>query len=505
LYTLLGLLREAPIAMEKWECSTRLGMGFEQTQACRDEVHCLLGEASRWADKGATIALGSPELRLFLNAGRETLEAVEAWEYHARLGETREETRAVLNRLAEACGLIESKLAPTSSGDGLRLARLDVGRVCAESFFSWYDQVGPNSGSQELTELLFHAVSNRDNKARFKIMNQLLDSGASLLLEPYGPRVVGQLLSRIQDPLADAALVGRLLDLGANVNLDLGEESWSEDTVRPMEALLRDSAFSDGELEPVYRQLLSRPGLDCVTRNAHGDTVIDFASQLPNRSSVVPRLNAYVAAQPTGFGASEKPWASTLESIGYGTPGGPASRDINCMCAEAFLALHPEMLAEPCLVAGQLCTVKGEQLSYLLDYVMENPDSQSRSEIANRLLDMGARPARESDHLYVLHSLLDRIQEPRVDALLLKRLLSSGICVDIHDKRWGRPFEALIWNLDFSDEELEPLYVELLARPGLDLMSENRYGATVVDVAKAIPMRHRIVPRLQAYVAEHQA
>jgi hypothetical protein len=131
-------------------------------------------------------------------------------------------------------------------------------------------------------------------------VNQLLDWGAYPTLDSYGAPLIATIVDRVFDPPRDAVLLGRLLDMGADMNRKNGK--WG----RPMEALIWKFQRTDEELEPLYEQFLSRPGLDLTSRNHAGHTVIDNARICIRwRVSLIPRLEAYLAAQQAALGCEE--------------------------------------------------------------------------------------------------------------------------------------------------------------------------------------------------------
>ncbi|CAM3082876.1 MULTISPECIES: hypothetical protein [Corynebacterium] len=71
----------------------------------------------------------------------------------------------------------------------------------------------------DVTDMLFGALTNGDPEARAKICNDMLDRGADASREEYGQNALTILLGRHRDlGDGDAALVQRLIDGGADVN-----------------------------------------------------------------------------------------------------------------------------------------------------------------------------------------------------------------------------------------------------------------------------------------------
>jgi hypothetical protein len=178
-------------------------------------------------------------------------------------------------------------------------ASFDVKKMSAIEFFAAHPEVNANNDRQFLTDVALDGLMNPNTEARHEIVNRLLDWGAYPTVDSYGMGLVAIIVDRVFDPPRDAVLLGRLLDMGADMNRKNGK--WG----RPFEALLWKFKRSDEELEPLYEQFLSRPGLDLTSRNHSGDTVIDSARKVAKfRASIIPRLEAYLASQEAAEQAS---------------------------------------------------------------------------------------------------------------------------------------------------------------------------------------------------------
>lgn len=108
----------------------------------------------------------------------------------------------------------------------------------------------------DVTDMLFAALTNGDPEARAKISNDMLDRGADASREEYGQNALTILLGRHRDlGEGDAALVQRLIDGGADVNF----RNRSGDV--PIKLAI-DMGTDDAQRRPIYEALFGAEELD---------------------------------------------------------------------------------------------------------------------------------------------------------------------------------------------------------------------------------------------------
>ena len=108
----------------------------------------------------------------------------------------------------------------------------------------------------DVTDMLFAALTNGDPEARAKISNDMLDRGADASREEYGQNALTILLGRHRDlGEGDAALVQRLIDGSADVNF----RNRSGDV--PIKLAI-DMGTDDAQRRPIYEALFGTGALD---------------------------------------------------------------------------------------------------------------------------------------------------------------------------------------------------------------------------------------------------
>lgn len=144
---------------------------------------------------------------------------------------------------------------------------------------------------------LMGAMANKDPLSRVRIANLLLDDGAdaSVVGASDNINVLHVLFGRSQEHEveAEAVLVERLLDGGADINLQ------SPRFGCPVECLA-NMAASDDELAPFYEVVFSRPDLDldAVVNAARGVRLRDYLVGMGRPD--LPRLvREYDEARPS--------------------------------------------------------------------------------------------------------------------------------------------------------------------------------------------------------------
>ncbi len=111
--------------------------------------------------------------------------------------------------------------------------------------------------ANDVTDMLFAALTNGDPEARAKICNDMLDRGADASREEYGQNALTILLGRHRHLGAgDGALVQRLIDGGADVNF----RNRSGDL--PLRLAITVRAADDEQRREVYEALFGADELD---------------------------------------------------------------------------------------------------------------------------------------------------------------------------------------------------------------------------------------------------
>lgn len=108
----------------------------------------------------------------------------------------------------------------------------------------------------DVTDMLFGALVNRDPEARAKISNDMLDRGADASHEEYGQNALTLVLSHDDLGAGDATLVQRLIDGGADVNF----RNRSGDL--PLRSAITVRAPDDEQRREVYEALFGVEELD---------------------------------------------------------------------------------------------------------------------------------------------------------------------------------------------------------------------------------------------------
>lgn len=170
-------------------------------------------------------------------------------------------------------------------GDPILMAK----RADLASFAAAYDpEVTPffTSGSTGQT-VLFGALANRDPQTRVAMANRLLDDSAdaSIVTTASGTTLLHVLLGqRACDPIAEAPLLRRLLDGGADVNRIHPRDG------APLAMLLRRQGLSHDDRAPLYDVFFERPDLDLEKPASKVHTVREMIEKTAPRVPVLQRL-----------------------------------------------------------------------------------------------------------------------------------------------------------------------------------------------------------------------
>ncbi len=136
----------------------------------------------------------------------------------------------------------------------------------------------------------------------------------------------------------------------------------------------------------------------------------------------------------------------------------------------------------------------------LLFYSLSNSNLDSRYEISNILLkDNVDVLCKNSEYHTVLHVLLGQVKNNiKETSKLCKRFIDLGVDINAKDKK-GQTALYYIIRMKQSDEELNELYEIWFSQPNLDLACKDVFGKTVLEYAKMLPYRLKLVERIKKY------
>jgi hypothetical protein len=127
-----------------------------------------------------------------------------------------------------------------------------------DDFFAQYRQEMASWRRASAPNALWGAVANQDPHARAVIANRLLDDGADARTSEDSTVNLLHVLfgHREFDVSHDAALLQRLLDGGADINMK------SPRAGVPLKVLLENRRLREPEVIPIYDVIFSQPGID---------------------------------------------------------------------------------------------------------------------------------------------------------------------------------------------------------------------------------------------------
>jgi ankyrin repeat protein len=155
-----------------------------------------------------------------------------------------------------------------------------------DEFMSVYNS---SDASSIADRLLLRALGNHDSPARIAIASQLLDDGADPAAEDTDLTTVHMLLGSIHDFEAEAPLLKRLLDGGADINKVIRKFG------TPLESLAAQFKFTDETLAPLYDVLFASDDLDLLQTSLHGRSVYaNIQKWEQRRAALVARMDEYL-------------------------------------------------------------------------------------------------------------------------------------------------------------------------------------------------------------------
>ncbi len=146
----------------------------------------------------------------------------------------------------------------------------DAANESADEFFALHPEVTSSTDHRQLTRLLREALCNDDVASRLILVDRFLDWGADprpALGEKSN--VLHGFAQRLKDPVAEAPLFKRLLEMGADPNQQ------SPRYGLPLEILMHAPRLKESDLAPIYDVLFERPDLDFFITDRTGDSLWD--------------------------------------------------------------------------------------------------------------------------------------------------------------------------------------------------------------------------------------
>lgn len=166
--------------------------------------------------------------------------------------------------------------------------------------------------------------------------------------------------------------------------------------------------------------------------------------------------------------------------------------DAQRMTAEDFFQIHPDVNAKS----------DPQLLTDLFFQALANNDVSSRRVLATSLMNWGADvAATRNENANALHLFAIRLQDPIMEAPMLKILLDAGVDPNKQSSRGETPLECMMMLPRFTEEELAPVYDVFFTHPGLDFNMASRSGLTLWD--KVTGCFLDLEQRIKDYVAEH--
>lgn len=159
-----------------------------------------------------------------------------------------------------------------------------LGRGTLEEFLAVYEPSYVTYDGFSSGTLLELALRNTNLEGRVAIANRLLDDGADVTVGIPLHVLVG---GNNHDIAAEAPLLERMLDMGADVNKVDGKAG------TPLETAAERFKYSDKTLTPFYDVFLARPELDLLQPGQDGRPVlVNLRKWYAKRGELVERCEA---------------------------------------------------------------------------------------------------------------------------------------------------------------------------------------------------------------------
>jgi len=166
----------------------------------------------------------------------------------------------------------------------------DAKYMKSEEFFAQHPELSEQSDRKLLTDVLFKALANKDIPSRAVLAEKLLAWGADVTaVHEERVNVVHVFASRVKDPALEAPLLRRLLEAGADPNLQSGRYG------TPLEEFMYKPRLDEDDLAPVYDVWFAHPGLDFSMVDRNGRDLLDKVRRVRGSSpKLVERVERYI-------------------------------------------------------------------------------------------------------------------------------------------------------------------------------------------------------------------
>ena len=134
---------------------------------------------------------------------------------------------------------------------------------------------------------------------------------------------------------------------------------------------------------------------------------------------------------------------------------------------------------------------------------LQNTDLDTRYQVVSFLLDREARlEAVTRGGNTLLHILFGQVRHDIAqDVELARRFLDRGVDINALGERHEVAFQWVL-NLNYTDEDLAPIYDLWFEQPVLDFETKNKAGFSPIELAEKVPYRASIASRMKAYLRE---
>ena len=167
---------------------------------------------------------------------------------------------------------------------------LDTRKMTYGEFIAKYP-TRPGSVDHETLQLILNAsLTNQDIPSRIALAELFLEWGADPTeVSRQQGNILHSFATHVKDPAAEAPLLKRLLDMGADPNQHAPHYGW------PLEIFLTKPKLNEQLLKPVYDVWFTHPHLDFLTRLPDGESQWDKVwRSSPMNPGLMERIKRYI-------------------------------------------------------------------------------------------------------------------------------------------------------------------------------------------------------------------